>query len=583
MTADSLVLGPLLRHVGETTATIWVETATTAMVTVTCGQVQAQTRTFAAHGHHYAIVLLEGLAPGSVTTYQVSIDGQQVWPDPDSTFPPSRIATLDRNKPTFFAFGSCRTSAPHDAQGTKTNGVDAMRAYAYDMAKGEGEWPDFILFLGDQLYADETLPQMRDFIQQRRGLQDPPGEEVKDFVEYAKLYDLAWSDPANRWLLSTLSSAMIFDDHDVRDDWNTSSSWHEEMNRLPWWHDRIVGALASYWIYQHAGNLSPELLREDEIYAQIAAHETSGAAAELDLTQVLDEFGARVDRHPTTYRFSFTRHLGDSELIVIDSRAARELTPGERAMLDPDELAWLDERMRGDVHHLFIGTSLPFLLPPAIHDLEGLNETMAQNVYGTRVGAIGEKIRRAVDLEHWAAFERSFQAVAQQVIEVARGERGAAPETITFLSGDVHNSYVNEVPDGELGTTSRIIQAVCSPIRNPLPMHVRALQGKLSDWGKRPMRALVSRMTKVAQPPFSWATTHGPWFDNNLAAVQVTADGLLFTWDKGVVEDGHYDDPQLERVSTVRIDSATATRATATRATTSDDNQPSVDNQSPGR
>lgn len=81
----------------------------------------------------------------------------------------------------------------------------------------------------------------------------------------------------------------------------------------------------------------PSLLREDEIYAQIAAHETSGAAAELDLTQVLDEFGARVDRHPTTYRFSFTRHLGDSELIVIDSRAARELTPGERAMLDPDE------------------------------------------------------------------------------------------------------------------------------------------------------------------------------------------------------------------------------------------------------
>ena len=48
------------------------------------------------------------------------------------------------------------------------------------------------------------------------------GDELKDYEEYAHLYRLAWSDPANRWLLSTLPSAMIFDDHDIRDDWNTS-------------------------------------------------------------------------------------------------------------------------------------------------------------------------------------------------------------------------------------------------------------------------------------------------------------------------------------------------------------------------
>jgi hypothetical protein len=32
----------------------------------------------------------------------------------------------------------------------------------------------------------------------------PPGAELKDYEEYAHLYKLAWSDPANRWLLSTL-------------------------------------------------------------------------------------------------------------------------------------------------------------------------------------------------------------------------------------------------------------------------------------------------------------------------------------------------------------------------------------------
>ena len=35
----------------------------------------------------------------------------------------------------------------------------------------------------------------------RRSLDEPPGEEIKDFVEYAELYRLAWSDDVIRWAL----------------------------------------------------------------------------------------------------------------------------------------------------------------------------------------------------------------------------------------------------------------------------------------------------------------------------------------------------------------------------------------------
>src|SRR3712207_8152847 len=48
---------------------------------------------------------------------------------------------------------------------------------------------------------------------------------------FRSLYKLAWQDEANRWLLSTLPSAMIFDDHDVRDDWNTSAEWRRDIDR----------------------------------------------------------------------------------------------------------------------------------------------------------------------------------------------------------------------------------------------------------------------------------------------------------------------------------------------------------------
>ena len=57
---------------------------------------------------------------------------------------------------------------------------------------------------------------------------------------------------------------MIFDDHDVNDDWNISWSWVQEMRAKPWWEARITGAFMAYWIYQHIGNLSPPELEPRE-------------------------------------------------------------------------------------------------------------------------------------------------------------------------------------------------------------------------------------------------------------------------------------------------------------------------------
>ena len=49
------------------------------------------------------------------------------------------------------------------------------------------------------------------------------------------------------------------------------------------------------------------------------------------------------------------------------------------SMLDDDEMAWLDEQLRGDCEHLIVGTSLPYLLPRGIHDLEAWNEAIEAN------------------------------------------------------------------------------------------------------------------------------------------------------------------------------------------------------------
>ena len=567
MTA-ALVLGPLLRYTGETAATIWVQTDEAATVTVSVAGREYAARTFAVHGHHYALVVIEGLPAGSRKTYTVSLDGEQVWPERGSAFPDSRIPLLARGRPTRLAFGSCRTSAPHDEEGNRRHGVDALRAYAIHMLETAGDggeacdrrsgrhdpWPDIVLFLGDQIYADETPEAMREFIADRRGLEEPPGEEIKDFVEYAELYRLAWSSPENRWLLSTLPSAMIFDDHDVRDDWNTSWDWHRRMRTVPWWHERIVGALSSYWVYQHIGNLAPDELAEDELWRVVAAHAASDQDEELDLTAALEALAERADEQPESYRWSFARDLGDCRLVMVDSRAARVLEPGRRSMLDDEEMEWLDSRLRGDTAHLFIGTSLPFLLPPGLHDFEAWSEVTAQRAYGHRLGNAAERLRQAIDLEHWAAFNDGFERVFEMVMEVARGERGEAPATVTFLSGDVHNSYVAEVdsPD-RYGSRSRIVQAVCSPIRNPMPIPIRIVMSLFARGLAGPMRFVAGRSRRVPDPRYPWTVSNGPWFDNNLAICDIDGPRLRLRWLTGSVEHGDLDHPATTVVAEVRI------------------------------
>ena len=560
--AGPLVLGPMLRYIGETDATVWVETASRAVVTVHADGREWGAPTFRVKGHHYALVVVDGLEPGGAWEYAVSIDGAPVWPEPGSAFPAPRIRTIDRHRPTRLLFGSCRTTVPNDREGNRTNGVDALRTLALALARDEQEWPDLVAFLGDQVYADETPEAMREFIASRRSLDEPPGTEIKDYDEYAHLYRLAWGDDANRWLLSTLPSCMIFDDHDVRDDWNTSWSWHEEINRTPWWHERLMGALSSYWVYQHIGNLSPGQLAEDEVYAQVleAAADAAGRGAEedaeeLDLTEVVFDLSRRVDRHPDVYRYSYRRDLGDSRLVVVDSRAARVLEPDHRSMLDPAEMHWLDEQLTGDVEHLLIGTSLPFLLPPGLHDLEAIDEVLANGTRGRVLARAAEKARQSIDLEHWAAFNDGFVEVFDMVRQVARGERGAAPASVVFLSGDVHNSYVAEVVDaeGRHGARSRIVQAVCSPIRNPMPRGVRVMMSAFARGLVRPMRFVADRSQHVPDPPCSWEVTDGPWFDNCLAQLTVQGRDLSIVWRGGEVPGEDDEHPVLTTVASVRL------------------------------
>jgi phosphodiesterase/alkaline phosphatase D-like protein len=541
MDAPTLVLGPLLRYVGETAATIWVETDRACQVRI----LDHEVATFEVAGHHYALAVIEGLQPGQAYEYQVRLDGTVCWPEPDAKLPPSVIRTLDPGRPLRLVFGSCRitelnTSWRRDRR-EQDHGADTLGALALDLLDAPPDRrPDVMLLIGDQVYADEIGPATREFIRKRRGpsafpktvqpKSAPPKDEVADFAEYCFLYREAWSGPIVRWLLSTVPSAMIFDDHDVHDDWNTSAAWRRDYLAKAWWRNRIDGAYMSYWIYQHLGNLTPDDLAKDELWRTVRE-------AGEDVAVLLRDFAQRADESPEGIQWSFRRTFGRVRLVAIDSRSGRVLDDGHgqprisgpaqretgrelRQMVSDTEWQWVTESVAGNWDHVVLASSLPFLLSRGIHDLEAWNEAVAAGAWGRRLIPLGEKIRRAGDLEHWAAFGRSFNAFEQLITGLATGTYGRPPASVTLLGGDVHHSYLAEVslPAGTSSETS-VYQLVCSPIHNLLPNNFRQLQRIITSRAGAVVGGTLARLARVPAPQLSWELTKGPWFSNMLATL----------------------------------------------------------------
>ena len=163
-------------------------------------------------------------------------------------------------------FGSCRTSAPHHPPHThqrwwhpKGRGIDALRTYAIRMLRqptarsGPTRW---------SCSATSSTPtrspdNVKEEVAPREVHSDGPVDVLEDFEEYTIGYRDAWTHPIVRWLLSTLPTAMVFDDHEINDKWKTSQRWLDEMRQTSWYEDRVIGGIMAYLVYQHLGNLSP--------------------------------------------------------------------------------------------------------------------------------------------------------------------------------------------------------------------------------------------------------------------------------------------------------------------------------------
>lgn len=548
----ALRLGPMLRFVDGSSATIWMETEEPGYVEI----LDRSTTTFTVEGRHYALMIIDDLQPGETYDYEVVLNGERVWPDHALGQPPSSIRTSPTTGAVSVLVGSCRAAAPHEPPYTlelaldhEARGVDTLWARGQRMlAQDQSEWPDLLLLVGDQIYADDSSPKARERIEKRRTDDDLENEIVERFDEYCWLYEEAWSAPVERWLFSTLPSAMIFDDHDNIDDWNISASWVNDIAQEPWWEEHSVSGLMSYWIYQHLGNLSPDRIREEGLLDDLLSVE--------DGTELLRSWAQEVLASTPGaggYQFSYKREVSDLTLVVIDCRNSRVLDGERRLMVGPAEWARVREIAEATTGHLMLATSVPVFIADGLHDLQVWNERVAGGAWGRASSKVAEKIRRALDLEDWSAFAASYG----QFVDLLEGLQASEspPKSIVVASGDIHFSYAALVPLSDPDAEPPIWQIVSSPIRNALiPPERGVMRLTLTRFG-RVVGGLLRRTSGAPETRPGIQMAVGPFFANNMAEVRYGGEAVHVQFEQSVPDDD--DHPRLDVVADLELGRST--------------------------
>jgi hypothetical protein len=103
----------------------------------------------------------------------------------------------------------------------------------------------------------------------------------------------------------------------------------------------------------------------------------------------------------------------------------------------------------------------------------------------------------------------------------------------------------------EAGVESAVVQAVCSPYRNPLdPKERRVVRLGFS----KPFAALARGLARLAgapDPGIGWRTAEGPYFDNQVATLRLDGRQASIRLDKTVP--GEEDETALEKTFERRL------------------------------
>jgi len=270
--------------------------------------------------------------------------------------------------------------------------------------------------------------------------------------------------------LAHLPTLMIFDDHDVTDDWNLSAQWEQTAYGHPFSRRILGNALIAYLLCQGWGN-NPEVFAKP-----LQAVQAMTTNRDADNRMSLQQQDALIDSLLAFHQWHFVLPTSPT-LVVLDTRTRR----------------WRSERKRKRPSGLMDWEAL-CEFQQALLDQPSAIIVSAAPMFGVKLIEAVQKIFTwaghplMVDAENWMA----HRGAARVMMNIFRHSR--TPGNYVILSGDVHYSFVYEVLIRQRKRGPQLWQITSSGLKNEFPP-------RLLDWFDR-----LNRWLYAPWSPLNWLT-----------------------------------------------------------------------------
>lgn len=277
-------------------------------------------------------------------------------------------------------------------------------------------------------------------------------QHILDFVETL---------PKVSRLLANIPTYMMFDDHDVTDDWNITELWEKEAYKHPLSNQVIGNALIAYWLCQGWGN-DPSREANSHIATELAKlsdESTNNASFSTISTEQHAQLLNAIYTHP---QWHYEVHTSP-HIVVLDTRTNR--WHSSRSSKLPSGL--MDWEALCEIQQKILDEDSVILVSPApIFGVKFIE--MLQRV-ATWLG-----FPLHIDAENWMG----HRGCAKTLLQIFKHRK--TPSNFTILSGDVHYSFVYDVRLRFKTRSPRIWQITCSGIKNQFPEPLLSLLARMN-------------------------------------------------------------------------------------------------------
>lgn len=257
--------------------------------------------------------------------------------------------------------------------------------------------------------------------------------------------------------MAHLPTLMIFDDHDVTDDWNLSARWEQTAYGHPFSRRIIGNALIAYLLCQGWGNNPDELQGPIDACQKWLEHTHQSFLDSQQQDALINQL-----RHFNNWHYVLPTAPA---LVVLDTRTRRWRS--EDRLSRPSGL--MDWEALCEFQQALLDHPSCIIVSPA-------------PMFGVKLIEIVQKVFTffgkplMVDAENWMA----HRGAANVMLNIFRHSR--TPGDFVILSGDVHYSFVYRITIRGRRASPSIWQITSSGIKNEFPKGLLNRLDRLNRW-----------------------------------------------------------------------------------------------------